>query len=262
MNLSRALAALSITLLSTAVAAPAEAGGETYACYCEGYCGNGGVGANPGKLMTGMGDDVLEIYFGVTDNGSSMRTGWTCLSEASNYACQDVDAVIAAADALQTYEGDAAGVCAETDESLREATPADEAAAAPTRDPRPRPQRPRRPAGRCPAAAPPEQPRQRPQQERGGHAQAEGVDLQVGEVLRALAEGHEGELSRGHLAAVGAHREAVARAAAAADGVVQPEMIGLAAGLAGHPEGLAVGRGHPDEAAVIEGGQRVGHGVS
>jgi hypothetical protein len=112
MSRARILAAVTIALAAGAAAAPEASASETYSCYCEGYCGNGGVGANPGKLMSGMSESVLEDYFGVTGSGLSTQTGWACMAESQSYACEGASATHSASSALQAYGRDTPEVCA------------------------------------------------------------------------------------------------------------------------------------------------------
>jgi len=114
------LAALSMTAI--AAAAPATAQAESYSCYCEGYCGNGAIGANPDTLRTSASDSTLEDYYGLTSSGHSDQTGWTCMTEDDNYRCDDSGAVVTAGDAL-TSLGDDALQCDATDDAVAAAPP-------------------------------------------------------------------------------------------------------------------------------------------
>ncbi|MCB9549983.1 MAG: RICIN domain-containing protein [Myxococcales bacterium] len=62
-------------LLAGASAASAE---TTYTCTCDGYCGNGARGANPGTIVKGVAASRLQREFGLDGAGTSNRTGWRC----------------------------------------------------------------------------------------------------------------------------------------------------------------------------------------
>ena len=68
-----------MTLALAAFLWPADASAETYVCTCPAGCGNGGVGANAGKVMRGIKRKQLPRLFGLNGPGRSKRTGWTCV---------------------------------------------------------------------------------------------------------------------------------------------------------------------------------------
>jgi len=104
------LAAMLLSVfLSLFPAAPAPAGEATYTCYCDDYCGNGGLGARAGKVMAGAQASTLESYFGLQRAGYSSATGWTCLRETASYTCDEVEFTPQAA--LTRYGTDAPASC-------------------------------------------------------------------------------------------------------------------------------------------------------
>jgi len=121
MNRLNLFAAIALTTIAAATIPTAQA--ETYSCYCEGYCGNGGVGANPDTLMSSMDSSTLEDYFALTASGHSSQTGWTCMTESANYSCDaSTGAVVTAGDALKSL-GEDALTCAQTDADLSAGAP-------------------------------------------------------------------------------------------------------------------------------------------
>lgn len=46
------------------------------ACFCNGYCGNGGIGANPKTFRLGVSESSLNEYYGGGKKGNP--TGWVC----------------------------------------------------------------------------------------------------------------------------------------------------------------------------------------
>ncbi|NET65740.1 MAG: hypothetical protein F6K63_15635 [Moorea sp. SIO1G6] len=45
-------------------------------CYCEGYCGNGGIGADPNFFDLGLSQETVANLYGGGQPGN--RTGWLC----------------------------------------------------------------------------------------------------------------------------------------------------------------------------------------
>ena len=102
--------ALCAAVSSLALAAPAEATtAATYTCYCEEDCGNGGLGANAGKVVPGAQSATLKSYFGLQRSGHSDATGWTCLKESTRYSCQETS--LTPRQALLRYGSDAPATC-------------------------------------------------------------------------------------------------------------------------------------------------------
>ncbi len=59
-----------------AVPSKTSGSGGPLACYCKGYCGNGGIGADPKTLRLGISQSSLTDYYGGGKKGN--RTGWVC----------------------------------------------------------------------------------------------------------------------------------------------------------------------------------------
>lgn len=83
-------------LVVSGLLAPSGAAADEYVCTCQQEaCGNGGMTATKGKVMSGIPDVSLERMFGPSRTGAD-KTGWVCESRAQILARQRAQAAAAA----------------------------------------------------------------------------------------------------------------------------------------------------------------------
>lgn len=58
------------------VPAKVNGSGGPLGCFCKGYCGNGGIGANPNTFNLGLSQATIDAQYGGGKAGN--KTGWLC----------------------------------------------------------------------------------------------------------------------------------------------------------------------------------------